>query len=507
MKKNNKTSLIRFTGQLGLAGILQKLFSIPHSIIYAKFLMPSGYGILQLFKLTISYFGYSQMGILQAVTRNVPVSYSENNFEKAQKIKNIAFSWLSSLTFIGFIILFLFYFFNKKFNESLELMHLILLVFIIFFSQLNNFMKSILKSEGKFNELGKITIANSLFTSIVGIILVYLFSLTGALYALLINSSLIFIITVFYYRDYFPVFFFEFKLFYEQISQGILIFIYRRSEELLKTVSLLIIGYFYGIESVGVFSFGFLSLSAVYKYSASIRIYYYREIMLEKKKDIDYFQKLFDLPHVFNLFFNCFLLVLFASIYLIIICLFLPKYLESIPIIYYSIFGFTFFNSRSFSNQFYDYSDKLINLMKYIFIGLLLGLFLCIYFSFMNYNLFYVAIAVSTGFVVMSSLSIYNSFLIVKGSYTNALLMLFKTFLISLSNAFLIYKLSQFLISVNIDVYLFFVVSLMILFILIYNYLIFSALFFNIHFKKNLDKVLKKIILNYMFNFSPKKIV
>ena len=74
MIKNKEQSLFKFTGQLGFAGIFSKLISLPHSIVYAKFLMPSGYGILQLINVIISYFGYIQMGILQAVTRNKRLS-------------------------------------------------------------------------------------------------------------------------------------------------------------------------------------------------------------------------------------------------------------------------------------------------------------------------------------------------------------------------------------------------------------------------------------------------
>ena len=53
MVRKKKQNLIKFTGQLGFSGIFSKILSLPHSIIYAKFLMPSGFGVLQIFKVII----------------------------------------------------------------------------------------------------------------------------------------------------------------------------------------------------------------------------------------------------------------------------------------------------------------------------------------------------------------------------------------------------------------------------------------------------------------------
>ena len=203
MIKNKEQSLFKFTGQLGFAGIFSKLISLPHSIVYAKFLMPSGYGILQLINVIISYFGYIQMGILQAVTRNVPRAYAKNNFKKAKQIKDLAFTWLSSLTFLGLIFLWIFYLTNKDFKSNFETFYIIMLSFIIITYQLNNFMKPILKAEGEFDTIGKIAIFNSLTSSIIGIALVLLFNLKGAIIAIFINNLLLFVVTIFYYQKYF----------------------------------------------------------------------------------------------------------------------------------------------------------------------------------------------------------------------------------------------------------------------------------------------------------------
>ena len=98
--------------------------------------------ILQIFKVVITYFAYVHMGILQAVTRNVPRAYSENNIEKVKNIKDLSFTFYSLVTIFGFFILWLCYFFNEKLNNSFDLIYLILLTFIIAISHANNFMKS-----------------------------------------------------------------------------------------------------------------------------------------------------------------------------------------------------------------------------------------------------------------------------------------------------------------------------------------------------------------------------
>ena len=496
MVRKKKQNLIKFTGQLGFSGIFSKILSLPHSIIYAKFLMPSGFGVLQIFKVIISYFGYIQMGMLQAVTRNVPKAYANNNFEKSKNIKDIAFTWLFSLTVIGLFFLWTIYFLNDEFSSKLDLNYLIMLTFIIIVSQLNNFMKPILKAEGEFDIIGKVALINSLSSSIIGIFLVLLFSLEGALLALFINNLIMFTVTIVYYREYIPNLFFRFNMLYEQMSQGLLIFFYRRSEEIIKSLSLIIIAYFYGIETVGVFSFGFLSLSSVYKYSSSIRIYFYREIMLQNKFENKYFKKLFSLPHIFNLFFNSMLLIIFAGIYLIIINLFLPEYLESIPVIYFSLFGLIVFNSRSFCNQFFDATNRLVRLIKYILIGLSVSLPLCIFFSYYRYDIYYIAIACSIGFTLMSVLSIYNAFLIVTESHRESIMMIIKIILISFINSFLIYQLNQIFIFFSNDSLLLsnILALISLFFILLINYFIFSFLFIKDKFMNNFNSYVFKIL-------------
>lgn len=503
MIKNKEQSLFKFTGQLGFAGIFSKLISLPHSIVYAKFLMPSGYGILQLINVIISYFGYIQMGILQAVTRNVPRAYSKNNFKKAKEIKDLAFTWLSSLTLLGLIFLWIFYLTNKEFKSTFETFYIVMLSFIIITHQLNNFMKPILKADGEFDTIGKIAIFNSLTSSIIGIAMVLLFNLKGAIIAIFINNFFLFVVTIFYYQKYLPKIFFRFNLLYEQMSKGLLIYIYRRSEEIIKTLSLIIIGYYYGVETVGIFSFGFISLNSVYKYSSSIRIYFYREIMIQNELENKYFLKLFSLPHIFNLFFNTILLVVFSIIYLCIIYLFLPKYIDSIPVIYFSLFGLIVFNSRSFCNQYFDATNQLKKLIIYILFGLVLGLCLCIYFSYFKFKIYFIAISCSFCYSIMSILSIYNAFLSVTNSSGTSFLMILKIIFISLMNSLYIYQLNLLIEQYHSNNYLYIilmlVLSLPIIFVI--NYLIFSFFFRNEKFMTIFNKYFKIFI-----NEFPRKI-
>ena len=504
MKGKTNNELIKFTGLMGLGGMVAKLFSIPHSIIFAKFLMPSGYGLLQIFKTIVSYFGYIQLGILQAMTRNIPKAYAEGDVSKVKKIKDLSFTWSLATTVVGLIVLWIVYYNIPELYNVLSFDNIILLTILIILSKINSFIKPLLKSEGEFIIIGKTTLYSSTFSPIVGMILVYFYNLNGAIIAIILDNLFLFFTSIYLYNKYIPKFYFQLELFIKQISKGILIFLYRFTETSFSGFVYVLIGVYYNSTKLGVFAFGLTSLLSVYKYSASIRMYYYRKIMLtegSENKDNSFYKKVFKTPHTFNLFFNTVLLGFFALVYFTIITSFLSKYTESIPVMYLSIFGLTIYNARTFCAQFLDATNNLILLTKYIFLGVLVGLSMTYYFLLNDYSIYFIAISTGVGFTIMSTFIISTAFYQVNKSKIKTIFMLLSIYFIAALNTYVVYLFSKNnLIGFNDEVSVLNIIKIIIdlsfkvLVFVLLNYIVFGILFQKNQFRTEINKVIFLIL-------------
>lgn len=500
MNDSKKKELLRFTGLMGFSGILSRLLSIPHSIVFAKFLMPSGLGILQIIKVIVSYFAYTQLGILQAMNRNVPRAYANNELDKVKKIKDLSYTWLFFVTLLALVVLWIVYFLKESLRDQLTLIEMILLTLVIIFGRINAFIKPLLKAEGKFIIIGKALLYKSLIAPIVGMVLVYYLNLYGAIMALAFDQLFQTVISLFLYREYIPRFYFNTKLFLNQISKGFLIYLNRFSETIISSLTILLIGIYYTTTEVGVFAFGMVSLVNVQRYSVPLRIYIYRDIMNMKgteNRNHKYYHKLFKLPNLFNMLFNTILLSVFATVFFTIINLFLPKYIESIPVMYISVLALIFYNSRVFYGQYMDATNQLIMRTILIFIGAGIGVLLSFFFLINQYPILYLAISCGVGFILISSSMILYVNKQLYGSFWKTISILLKMIVIASINCGLVYVYSKYnFISLKEDISFEQIalslidLSVKLLIILILNYGLFSVLFHSINFRKEMNKVL-----------------
>ncbi len=489
-----------------LSGIINRIMSVPHSIVYAKFLMPSGYGIFQIIKIIINYFSYLQLGVLQGMNRNIPRAYANNAYSKASEIKNLTFTWLFYNTIFGLLVLLLAYFLIDDLNSNLNFVFLLFLVLVIVAGRINAFLKPLLKAEGEFIILAKSSLYRGLITPFIGIFLVYKLSILGAVIALLIDQLFLFLITIYFYRGYKPSFFFKMKLFVDQISVGFLIFLNRFSENIISSFTILLIGFYYDSESVGIFSFGFISLMGVQKYTNPIRIYIYREIMKMKgseNKNNNYYKKLFQTPNILNLFLNVVLLMIFSIVYFILIKLFLNKYLETIPVIYITVFALIFYNARIFYGQFLDATNQLLLRSFLIFIGTLIGLVLTLYFLVMSYDIAYIALSTGLGLILVSLLMIFYASIHVFKNYIYFAKIFISVLLISFLNFIILYFFSFYnflIITQNIEfiniLYVLLDLAIKISVVLILNYILFSILFIKLRFNNSLNNIIMYVYKN-----------
>ncbi len=507
MNNSKKKELVQFTALIGIGGIISKLLSIPHSIIYAKYLLPSGFGLLQLIKVIVSYVGYAGLGIAQGMNRNVPREYTAKNFNKAKRIKDLTFTWFFFITFVAVLCLWTIYFFSDMLKSKLGTLDLILLSIIIILGRANAFVKPLLKADGYFVAIGKTSLINNMIAPIIGIVLVLLINLTGAIIALAFNQLLTFLLFLYFYRDYKPKVYVSWDLFKEQMSSGSLIFLGMFSISLIINLNLILIGYYYSLSEVGVFSFGLISLVYVRRYSTPIGTYFYREIMMLKDSanmNNDYFKRLLKLPFAYNFFFDAILLSLFSVMFFTIINLFLKEYSNSIPIIYNSIFGLIIYNSSAFLFHYLDATNQLLLRTVMIIIGTVLSLALTTFFLIFKYPLYFLTYSINVGFVFITLVAYLISLRQIFKTFTICLIMVSKVTMIAIFNTLLVFYFSgnnfilyeQDSISIHNILNAFGDVMLKTLTLLLSNYFLFSISFIKEKFMKGFNKNIAKIVMN-----------
>jgi hypothetical protein len=498
LKKKDKKELLVYASTLGLGGLFNKFLAIPHSVIYAKYLLPEGYGVLQIIKVFISYVGYMQLGITQAMSRNIPRAYSNNNIEKVEKIKYITFSWNFFVTLLALVFFWIYYYFSKTLQNNISLIFAIICSTTVLLSRANAYHKAILKSEGKFSIIGKIALIRSTYVSVLGICLVYFYGLMGAVLTLLIDEFISLSIGLLYYRRIRLKFFVELEFLKNQIKVGILIFINRFSENLIFSLTILLIGVFYSSSEVGVFSFGLLSLIKLRKFSVPLRTFFYRKILIQKgteNKDNNYYNYIFGIPHSISLFLNTMLIGTSSLIYFKIIPLFLLKYSQSIDIILMSTFGLIIYNARVFYGQYLDTTNQLILRSILIFIGSFIGITFTIILLYNKISISYVAASCNLSFIIVSYLMIikscnqfYKSIYVTLIRATKPLVIAsLNLIILFLMNKYNLYHYNQnFTIEYTVLILSDLFIKLIILTII--NYFLFSQLYKRINLKSILDK-------------------
>jgi O-antigen/teichoic acid export membrane protein len=505
MDKSKKRELAKFTYLSGLSGVISKILALPHSIVYAQLLMPSGFGLLQIIKVIVKYSAYSSFGILEGMNRNVPKENANGKFHKSEQIINLAYTCVTIATIISVLILIYIYFWTSLLKYNISIIDLIILIFIIILSRFNSFIKKLLKAEGKFIVLGKTNVLSSAITPVIGIIFVVFFNITGALLALLFNQVFVFVLYIRYYFNFLPKYYFSIKLILEQLSSGLLILISKIASSSIGGGSLFLLGYYNNMIDVGIYSFGLLSLTYVQKYSSPISTYFYRETMITKGSesiDHSFYKSVLRLPHTYNLLFITLLLGVFSISYFLIINLFLEKYVNSIPIIAISMFGIILFNSRTFLNHFMNATGQLPLRAKIVVISSFLSLLSTLFILKMGFPIYYVALSSSLGYSIIGMWTSYKGLLQVNRSRSMTILSLLKVVIVASINVLIVYKYSIFFF-INYECYIFEIANLALalsdlllksISLIIVNYFIFVILYKNIDFYNSLNQLITKIL-------------
>ena len=109
----SKKETIKLTAIMSFSAFIGKIIHFPSTIITAKFLGPSLLGVLAIINLIKEYAGYTHLGLLQVLPRNVPIAYGKGDKKEAKVIKDTVYSSFFFASAFGALVLWMLFISGK----------------------------------------------------------------------------------------------------------------------------------------------------------------------------------------------------------------------------------------------------------------------------------------------------------------------------------------------------------------------------------------------------------
>ncbi len=170
------------------ATYITQALGILTSLAMRYFLEPSIMGVWSILDLVLAYSLYSSLGVLTALTTELPYYVGRGELDKAKETRNVSFSFnLASSIFVSFLFILWACFFGAQ-HSSYFRWGIIMLAFVLVSTSLYNFYISLMWAEKNFSLLGKAIVVNAAVYLILVFVLVPQFKLAGLLTTAMLSA-------------------------------------------------------------------------------------------------------------------------------------------------------------------------------------------------------------------------------------------------------------------------------------------------------------------------------
>jgi len=422
---DQKKETIKLTGVMSFSGIVGKIISFPSAIVVAKFLGPPLLGVLSIIKLIHQYAGYSHLGLLQCLPRDVPMAYGRGDKKEARVVKDTVFTGLFVATAFSLFVLWILFISGVTFKGALDIQILVLLSLILIGNRANSYLRSYSKAEGQFMIIGKLEFILKFITPGLTILGVIFLKVKGVLLAMFLVDIISIVYYVICLKRPKLNFYINLKKTLSLLKTGIMIFINDISESLFWSVDLIILAAMLTTRDVGIYSIALGAMMIVGPFSQAVNMTVYRKIMYEGGKyGLDshkHFRKYTEGLLALYVMFTSLILGLFILLYMMIIRTILTEYIESLPLIIILAFGYMVYTSRVFLSFYLNVTNQLEKRLIIIMTGLGLNALLDYILIAKGYGIKGVAFACSLSFLFISIMIIGVSFKQIYGDIKHAL--------------------------------------------------------------------------------------
>jgi O-antigen/teichoic acid export membrane protein len=421
---------------MSFSAVIGSILAIPSRIITARFLGPSVFGVLAVINLIVRYCGYTHLGLLKCLPRNVPIAYGRGDDNEAILVKDTVFSGFFILSAIGVVVLWILFLCGITFRGALDFASLVLVSLIIAVGRIQAFLRADVKAEGSFPIIGRLDLIQRIASPLLALVGVIFFGLTGILVAMLLAE----VIAVGYLFSALGNLRFRFRMNLSKtldlLKTGFMIFMNSISEGLFMSVGLMIIAAMLTTKEVGLYSLALgITMAKKVPFASPLNMLVYRKMMVEAGRNSieepGHFRKYNEKLLALYLLFHGLVLGCMLLLYVLIINTVLANYEESLPLMLILYFGYLIYVSRFFLSIFLDATDQLHKKLVIILVGLGLNALLSYISIAKGYGITGVSAACSLSFVLNATIVILISFRQIYGNILHGIAVVLKVFLIS----------------------------------------------------------------------------
>lgn len=359
------------------AAYLSRMMNYLRGFLNARFLNPTGYGFWSAFNVFLFYGDFSHLGILQGMNREIAYIFKRDK-SKVEEIQGVAFALIIfSSVIVAVLIILLFFIFMRPLDRE-ETIGIFTIGILIILNNLIQFFESSNSAMQNFVLISKINSLSAFFSLALTLPIVFLFRIYGVFFVAFLTAlySLILYIRSSNFRFKINIDKDEaFKLFKVGFPLRILCFLFYLR---LSLNSLMILG-FMGKAALGLYSMALLiGRSLLYFPEAVGQVIVSRLYQgYGETGDIQDIKKYLTVPTQFFSYLLPLIAGLFYFLFSFLIYAVLPSYVESISVLFWLLFAFSFMMIPVTSTGFAAALDRQYGLIIFnllaIFINLILG--------------------------------------------------------------------------------------------------------------------------------------
>lgn len=334
---------------LGSAWIIQGI-TFGLAIYIRNVLGPEAMGIWALMQVILNYVAYGNLGMLNAVCREIPILRGHHGEEKKiETIKNAGYSYILSVAVVTSGLLVLGTLIGKnKLSEAL-FYGLLSLALINLLQRINNYMIQFLQVEKKFVLISKFKVYSAIVNALLVIVLAYRYQLYG-FYLATILSYVYNVAYLYYFGDLHLHFLFDKNEIKKLLKLGVPLFALSMAVIFLSSIDKISISKFLGLKKLGIYSIATLAGNLILMLPNAFQTVLYPRT-LEKfgnESDVEGRKKYSTVPNKLMSVYFAFCAGLVWLLAPSLCALVLPKFTEGIPALQILVFAYCFL---AFSQQ------------------------------------------------------------------------------------------------------------------------------------------------------------
>jgi len=290
----NITEFYSYASYVLSADIIGKMANFLVGIVSAKILGPTNFGIIIIINTVIRYINYTNLGLMNSMSREIPIAYGMGNKDLVKEIVSTTANSYILITLASSIIIFFIVVGDYFPLDGIEGYTAYFAYAILITNNADTYYYNYLKAEGQFIAIGKLQFIKRLFTPFVNLAMIYVFGLQGALIVISLSHLIIPAYVIINKMHSSIKLAIDHKLLKSILSTGIPMHANKIISGIVGSIAVIILAKFSTSEAVGIFAFTTsIFISAKVPMASAFSITLTRNVMLQTGKNSDFSPELF----------------------------------------------------------------------------------------------------------------------------------------------------------------------------------------------------------------------